>query len=475
MGSLLTLAAALSLILSPGTCPAPVARNPQGNLIVPGVLGDIAYDHGYSLDAYAPAGEPRPAAVIIHGRSGNKSTHVDQLFPLFDKAGYAWFSVDYGSAGDVRAALNYIRCPGRFNITEHLFLIGEDTGAAIALEIAADARVDGVVAFGAKLGLEQSSAIPGTTKILMIQGTQDEEVSAAQVQDFCRSIPQCSYFPIPGALHNFENWHPDQWYWKEELQAWLRGDQRGLWKDLAYSRPDGRALLMDADIPEGKGPFPAVIIVHGGGWEAGDKVTYVSPVFAPLAQAGFAWFSIDYRLTPYVHVPEQLEDVRNAVRFVRQHADWFHVDANRVALLGESASGHLVAQVASAPCPACTVQAVISFYGVYNFERWKNDADFQRMFPRLFADQGVATLREYSPLFHASTSLPPMLIIQGTADDLYPGTEEYIQRLKEVHARHEVILLEKAPHGMENWEGHPEWMFYKKKMVDWLEKTLNTQ
>src|SRR5579863_2431145 len=103
MGPLLTLAAAL--VLNSGSCRAPVARNPPGNLIVPGVLGDIGYDPGYSLDAYAPGGEPRPAAVIIHGNAGNKSTHVDQLFPLLDKAGYAWFSVDYGSADDVRAAI----------------------------------------------------------------------------------------------------------------------------------------------------------------------------------------------------------------------------------------------------------------------------------------------------------------------------------------------------------------------------------
>ncbi|MGO8788860.1 MAG: alpha/beta hydrolase fold domain-containing protein [Terriglobia bacterium] len=465
---------ALAAALGASTCSAPLAPTPEGNFILPGVRSDLAYDSRHSLDAYAPAGEPRPAAVIVHGSSGNKSTHVDQLFSLLDKAGYAWFSVDYDSTEDVRAAIDYIRCPGRFNITQHVILIGEDTGAAIALALAQDGHFDGVVTFGAKLEAERPRGFPTNVKVLMIQGTADEEVKAREVQGFCERIKGCTYFPVAGAIHNFENWHPDQWYWKEELAAWLRGDRRGLWKDIAYSRPGGRDLLMDADIPEGNGPFPAVIIVHGGGWEAGDKVTYVSPVFAPLAQAGFAWFSIDYRLTPYVRVPEQLEDVRNAVRFVRQHADWFHVDPNRVALLGESASGHLVAQTVSMPCPGCEVQAVVSFYGVYNFERWKNDADFDRMFHRMFSDQDPAALREYSPWFHASASLPPMLIIQGTADELYPGTEEYIKRLNEVHARHEVILLEKAPHGMENWEGHPEWMFYKKKMVNWLERTLRT-
>lgn len=472
---LAVVALASALFVGPGTCPLPGAQRGEVNFIVPEARSNLAYEPAYSLDAYAPGGEPRPAAVIIHGNAGNKSTHVNQLFPLLDKAGYAWFSVDYGSADDVRAAIEYIRCPGRFNITHHMILIGSDTGAAVAMAVARQVNFDGIVTLGAKLNTVQPAGIPPGTRLLMIQGTDDDEVKAGEVETFCKQLRSCSYFPIAGAIHDFENWHPDQWYWKEELTAWLRGDRRGLWKDITYSRPGGRDLLLDAYIPEGKGPFPAVVIVHGGGWEAGDKITYVSPVFAPLAHAGFAWFSIDYRLTPYVHVPEQLEDVRNAVRFVRQHAAWFHIDPDRIALLGESASGHLVAQVASMPCPGCDVQAVVSFYGVYDFERWKNDADFARMFPRLFADQSEATLREYSPLYHASTKLPPMLIVQGTADDLYPGTEEYARRLAEIHARHEVLLLEGAPHGMENWEGHPEWMFYKKMMVDWLEKTLSTQ
>src|SRR6202035_3264281 len=98
----------------------------------------------------------------------------------------------------------------------------------------------------------------------------------------------------------------------------------GLWKDITYARLGVRDLRMDAFIPEGAGPFPAVIIAHGGGWEAGDKVTYISPVLAWLARAGFAWFSIDYRLTPYVRNPEQLEDLRTAIRYVRQHASRFH-------------------------------------------------------------------------------------------------------------------------------------------------------
>jgi len=458
----------------PACSPAP-AQGLGENLNLPGVQSGIAYSEHYQLDAFAPAGEPRPPALIVHGSSGSRGTHVNQLFPLLARAGYAWFSVDYGSVEDVRAALDYVRCPGRFNITRQMVLIGEDTGAEVVLSVAEQGDIERVVTVGAKLPRGFKAHLPPGTRLLMIEGTADEAVPAPQVESFCSATAGCTYIPVQGAIHNFENWHPDQWYWKEEFIAWLRGDSRGLWKDLAYSRPGGRDLLLDAYVPEGKGPFPAVVILHGGGWEAGDKITYVSPVFAPLARAGFAWFSIDYRLTPDVHIQEQLEDLCNAVRFVRQHAGWFHVDPTRMALLGESASGHLVAQAQSIPRDGCLVQAAVLFYGVYNFTPWAQDPEMSVFLKRLFTDPSEATLREYSPLFHASSSLPPTLLIQGTADELYKGTMEYQARLNEVHARHDLILLENAPHGMENWEGHPEWMFYKQKMVEWLKENLGGQ
>lgn len=465
-----------ALAASVTACSPPLARHPHP--FVSGALGDVAYHGQLTLDAYAPPGPPRPAAVIIHGSQGSKSTHVTQLFEVLDRAGFAWFSVDYRSADDVAASIHFIRCPGRFNITRETFLIGEDTGAQIALSLAARGGFSGIVTFGAKLG--SASAAPGagleagaTTPVLMFHGAADEESPPAAAEALCKQLAHCNFHLMAGAIHNFENWHPDQWEWKEELAAWLRRDRRGLWKNIPYSRPEGRDLLMDAYVPDGPGPFPAVLIVHGGGWEAGDKTTYVSPVFGPLARAGFVWFSIDYRLTPYVRVPEELEDIHAVVRYVRLHAARFHVDPKRIALLGESASGHLVTQVASEPCAGCEVQAVVSFYGVYDFTRWPQAGDWERAAAaRLFGDWTPDMLRRYSPLLNVRPGLPPLLLIQGTKDELFAGTMEYARRLKAAGSPYELVLLEGAPHGMENWEGHAEWAFYKRKLVEWLTAAL---
>src|SRR5213594_3003731 len=117
---------------------APCSQKLEGHphYVIPGALRDVTFHDQLTLDAYAPAGEPRPAAIIIHGSQGSKSTHITQLFEVLDRAGFAWFSVDYLSADDVNEAVQYIRCPGRFNITSELVLIGEDTGAEIALSLA---------------------------------------------------------------------------------------------------------------------------------------------------------------------------------------------------------------------------------------------------------------------------------------------------------------------------------------------------
>ncbi len=467
----LLLAAALALTFSfhlSATCRA-FSGDSGGNYLTPGVIADILYRPGLTLDAYSPAGARRPAALLIHGSSGDKATHITQLFPELAKAGYAWFSVDYRNAQDLREAEHFITCPGRFAIQDPLTLIAEDTGVPAALQLAAaDPRILRVIGFGAPGGLR--NVAPPHAEVLLFHGDADDESPLAAVRQACSTWTNCRLYPVPHGIHNFENWHPDQWEWREELAAVLRNGRGGLWKDIVYARPGGLPLLMDAYRPEGPGPFPAIVIAHGGGWEAGDKVTYISPVLAPLARAGYAWFSIDYRLTPYVRNADQLEDLRNAIRYVRAHAARYRIDPQRLAALGESASGQMVTQIASEPCSGCDLRAVVSFYGVYDFAAWANTE--RPMLDRIFGSWDLETLRRYSPLFHVHAGIPPVLLLQGTGDELYPGTLAYEKALAQAAVPHQLILLKDAPHGMENWAGHPAWSSYVAQMLTWLRENL---
>ena len=466
-------------------------RNPEGNYIVPGVQGGIVYrrieGRELALDAYIQKkGPERPAVVVIHGggTSGSRIAHIGQLLELLTHAGFNWFAIDYRShdpaaaADDVRAALGFVRCQARaFRIDpDRVAVLGEDTGA----DLAATARaVQATVLVGGTYRSWQGSS---DRPVLMVHGTADAESPIDRVRAMCGA--RCEFVAVEGGIHRAENWRPAQWAFKARLAEWLartlslRGADHEpyrtrLQKDIAYGEPGSR-LRLDAYVPPGTGPFPAVVIAHGGGWEAGDKVTYITPIFEPLAQARFAWFSIDYRLTPDVTHETQLGDLRSAVQFVQSNAEKYSVDPRRVAILGESASGQMVVQVAAEGLDAA---AVVSFYGVYDFEPMVTDAGPRSLLVRLFRrtvldEDARRLLRQFSPLHRASSTMPPLLMIHGTNERLWGQAVAMQRRLTEIGARHELYGVQGAPHGMENWEGHPEWLGYKEKLVDWLRRTL---
>ncbi len=486
-------------------------RNPAGNYIVPGTKGDIVYARHngieLALDAYLQKrGDKRPAVLVIHGggfTSGSRVSFIGQFLELLTSAGYNWFALDYRKNGvsnykesleDVRAALAFVRCHAKeFRIDPNrIALLGEDTGTTMAALLAVEkpAGVQANVLIGGVYDLREMARVAsGMPETLVIHGTADQEVFPAQAMQYCEALRNsCESILVEGAIHRPENWRPEQWSYKARLIEWLNQKLKlaaphhqpyrsNLQKDIVFSLAHN--LKLDAYIPKGRGPFPAVIIAHGGGWEAGDKVTYATPIFEPLAKAGFAWFSIDYRLTPQVRNADQLDDLRAAIQFVRANAKRFNIDPKRIAILGESASGQMVAQLATeAPQD---VAAVVSFYGVYDFEvraRAMTGEVAPRSIPtRLFGitkldEAAYETLRRHSPHFNVKQAMPPLLLICGTKDGLFAQHTAFISQLKNVNARYDSFAVAGAPHGMENWEGHPEWMTYKQKLVAWLRVQL---
>ena len=478
--------------------------NAEGNYLVPGVLGAIPYARRASgdlvLDAYVQRGTSlRPGVLVIHGggfRSGSRVAYVGQLLETLTRAGLNWFALDYRLGGperqddardDVLAAIAFVRCHAeRFGTDpDRLALLGEDTGGLLA---AAASRDEPAVKAVAIVGGAYPSGLPRPrVPTRVVHGGADTETPRSAALTYCESVRAagvpCDYDEVDQGIHRAENWLPAQWGYKPRLAAWLRDRlgataahdphvSRTLTKDVGYD--EERGLRLDAYVPPGPGPFPAAVLVHGGGWEAGDKVTYVTPLFEPLARAGFAWFSIDYRLTPGVRHPEQMGDLRRAVAFVRTQAARFRVDPGRVAVIGESASGQMAALLATEDGG---LAAVVSFYGVYDFPAMVTDASPRSLLRRLFGretldDEARAVLARYSPIAHVHAKMPPLLLVHGTAERLWAQGTAMRDRLASVGARHELIALEGAPHGMENWEGRPEWAGYKTQVIEWLRRTL---
>lgn len=251
--------------------------------------------------------------------------------------------------------------------------------------------------------------------------------------------------------------------------------------NIEYSQPDGVPLLLDAAIPDGKGPFPTAIIVHGGYWVEGSKTTYVGPLEPLLTGAGFAWFSIDYRLPPKYRFPSAIEDVQAAVRWVRAHAEQYHVDPNRIVLMGESAGGYLVAMVGVENQTG--LAAVVDFYGPsdltiiarYFSSPPKGVPEFFGV--NDFSEPSMKILHDDSPVNRVQRQMPPFLFIQGTADHTVPFESSPLMcdAMKKAGAQCEVLKVEGADHGMESWEGKPGEEEWKPAMVGWLNSTLRVK
>lgn len=254
-------------------------------------------------------------------------------------------------------------------------------------------------------------------------------------------------------------------------------------REIEFCKVGDVKLTLDAFVPEGKGPFPTCILVHGGGFMRGDKHSYIAPLFEPLSKAGFTWFTIDYRLAPQHRWPACGEDVEAAVRWVKAHASEYKVDVNRIALIGESAGGHLVSYAGVKATPETRVAAVVPFYAPH-------DLDFQvrhrnALGPSMTALLGLTELNDdaYAKLKATSPStyvrkgekLPPFLLIHGDDDEQVPYEQSvrFQKLMQDTGNSCDLIKIPKGRHGMGNWD--KQGSNYKTQMIDWLKQRLSRE
>jgi len=267
-------------------------------------------------------------------------------------------------------------------------------------------------------------------------------------------------------------------------------DQKG----IEYAKPGGHPLLLDLHIPDGSGPFPAAILVHGGGFDGGSRATNMAPTFQPLADAGFAWFSIDYRMAPEFRFPEARDDIDAAIKWVKANARTYRVDPAKIVLAGESAGGFLVNYAAAHEMAETKVAAVVDIYGPVDYEKIARQ---RQAYPARFNmasinahqktgggiwffgvegydEASFTTLKTISPLHAVHKGMPPFLAIHGTRDDQVPYEQSTIlcEAMRKVGASCEIITVEGGGHGMGSWKDADQ-QHYKADMVAWLRRTLD--
>lgn len=234
--------------------------------------------------------------------------------------------------------------------------------------------------------------------------------------------------------------------------------------DLVYASPEGSDLLLDLARPRGaKGPLPAVLVIHGGGWAAGSRKAH-SNLIQLLAQRGYVAATVQYRFAPLHPWPAQIEDVKAAVRWLRSSASTYGIDPAKVGAIGFSAGAHLAMMLgatdpkdrlegdAGPRAPSSKVQAVVSWFGPTDLSSSDYPEGARLLIQGLLGLGSADGAAGASPIRYLDRGDAPMLLLHGTKDRVVPVSQatSMSDALTKAGVPGEVHLLMGADHG---WNG----------------------
>jgi acetyl esterase/lipase len=238
-------------------------------------------------------------------------------------------------------------------------------------------------------------------------------------------------------------------------------------KEVIYARPFGTALTMDVFTPNKPVNGAAVIVAISEGWYSDHaKIAKNIPLYVePCLARGYTVFAVVHGSNPKYTLPENVEDLHRAVRFIRHNAHTYGVDPDRIGSTGDSAGGHLSLMLGGAGRPgdakaaepvdraSSHVQAVVAFFPPTDFLNWGEpgkrmlgqhpsvplEGAFDFHYPdsltnsfRRVTDsrEREAIGRQVSPISHVSRDDAPTLLVVGDADSLIPPQQSRIMAAK---------------------------------------------
>jgi acetyl esterase/lipase len=262
-------------------------------------------------------------------------------------------------------------------------------------------------------------------------------------------------------------------------------------EDVIYSRKFGTALTMDVFEPEKKNGAAVLFMISGGFVSSHAAINAKS--FYPFLERGYTVFAVVHACQPKFQIPEIIQDIHRAVRYVRHNASRWGIDTNKFGITGGSAGGHLSITMGTQGRPgsetakdpidraSSAVQAVACFFPPTDFLNWGEPADNQvgignvgTQFKGAFgprsdnAEDRTELGKEISPLNFVTSNMPPTLIVHGDADKLVPIYQAQIfeKKCKEVGAPFKLIVREGKDHG---WPGMESDLII---FADWFDEHL---
>jgi acetyl esterase/lipase len=232
-----------------------------------------------------------------------------------------------------------------------------------------------------------------------------------------------------------------------------------------YARSCGEALSLELFRPTAPlKPSPLVIVVHGGSWQSGSRLE-LDPLSRYLAARGYAVASVDYGLAPRSIFPGPVDDLRDALSYLKRRSSELSLDSSRVILLGRSAGAQIALAAAHDPEPFPGLKGVVSFYGPNDlFLAWrvpgpKRMIDSRRLLRQYLGGSPAEEPERYasaSPIQRAGRKSPPTLMIHGGRDEMVWPLHDYrlSEKLKAAGVPHHFLNMPWATHGCDfNFNG----------------------
>jgi acetyl esterase/lipase len=242
---------------------------------------------------------------------------------------------------------------------------------------------------------------------------------------------------------------------------------------------------------ETRGPAPAVLYAHPGGWMIGDKSegSYVDQLVPALVSRGFVVATVGYRLGTQAPWPAQIRDVACAVRFLRAKHAKYGLDPKHIGAWGGSAGAQLVSLVGTMDRSAgfdvgpylgqsSRLQAVVDMYGPVDVPafvtQYDGNHDMERVFGPVMATDPTA-LQKASPVYWASSNDPPFLILQGKQDPIVRPQQSiaFAHGLEAAGVPVTLVLVKNGTHGLRDKGLDPSRNDLIRMTIEFFERQLS--
>jgi acetyl esterase/lipase len=264
--------------------------------------------------------------------------------------------------------------------------------------------------------------------------------------------------------------------------------------NLIFGTYSGLALLMDVYKPASPNGY-GIVVIPGSGWHTGlpynanllKQSREFSQYLPKLTAAGYTAFVVTHRAAPRFHFPAAVEDAQRAVRFVRQNADRFGIEKDRIGALGASSGGHLVSMLGTldgkgnpesqdpVEQQSSKVQCVVALYPVTDPAKVDTVSGLQAVtsFMGAPARFDPARFRQAAPVTHVTSDDPPFLLIHGDADKTVPYNQSEMMEaaLKKAGITVKLVRVPGGDHGS-NFPGNTQVMDWPAMVLEWFDAQL---